>query len=470
MAVADDAMYRSADEILTDMLSAAQAAIADMYVGDDGALYMVYRIASSQFENLYLANQLLLEDSFVTTATFQALRRHGEQYGLAMQDGIVSSGSLQFTGGGGTYIAIGTEVAYDPGSGLDQIYFETTLDGTIPDPGTPSALTSAINATAGNLNGLYEYVVTFVTASGETLPSAESNAVSPVNQQINLSVIPIGGAGTISRRIYRDKNGAGVYRMITEIADNTTVAFTDNVTDAVMNAGSLVPTVDTAHSITVTAQAQVTGVEGNVAAGVITQLTNAPATLTDVTNPTAFSGGADPEGVEEFRERVLAAIQNPQTGSAADLKAWSENVSGVGTATVFPNVPAPGQVTVRITAESGAVPDSTLISQVQSVLDDRDLANITIIVAAFIQSLIDIEVAVTTSGTYTLSDVTPQVQTAITDYIDSLDVGETLMLAGVIDAVFGLAGIADVTVTTPTTNQTLASDHKWVAGTITVTG
>jgi uncharacterized phage protein gp47/JayE len=467
--IADDAMYRRADEILADMLAALQAAVADAYVGDDGAINIIFRIEASQFENLYLANQLLLEDSFVSTATFQALRRHGEQYGLAMQDGTVSVGSLTITGGGGTYVPIGTEVAYDPGAGLDPVYFDTTLDGTIPDPGTPLPPTAAINATAGNLNGLYEYVVTFVTASGETVASAESNAVSPATQQVNLTAIPVGGPGTTARRIYRALNGSGIYRRITEIANNTATTFTDNVTDAVMNAGSLVPTVDTAHSITVTAQSQQTGVEGNVAAGSITELTNAPATLTDVLNTAAFTGGSDPENTEDFRARVLDAIQNPQTGSAADLKAWAENVAGVGTATVFPNTPAAGQTTVRITAENGGIPDSTLLAQVQAELDSRDLANITIIVASFTQTVENVTVDVTTSGTYTLADVTPQVQQAITDYINGLDIGQTLMVAGIIDAVFGLAGIADVVVTTPATNQTIASDHKWVPGTITVT-
>jgi uncharacterized phage protein gp47/JayE len=319
------------------------------------------------------------------------------------------------------------------------------------------------------LNGLYEYVVTFVTASGETVASAESNAVSPATQQVNLTAIPVGGPGTTARRIYRALNGSGIYRRITEIANNTATTFTDNVTDAVMNAGSLVPTVDTAHSITVTAQSQQTGVEGNVAAGSITELTNAPATLTDVLNTAAFTGGSDPENTEDFRARVLDAIQNPQTGSAADLKAWAENVAGVGTATVFPNTPAAGQTTVRITAENGGIPDSTLLAQVQAELDSRDLANITIIVASFTQTVENVTVDVTTSGTYTLADVTPQVQQAITDYINGLDIGQTLMVAGIIDAVFGLAGIADVVVTTPATNQTIASDHKWVPGTITVT-
>lgn len=469
MAIPDDAMLRRRDEIVAEMLTALTAAISDAYVGEDGVARIIFEIEAGQLENLYLANQLLLEDSFVTTASFQALRRYGEQYGIIMQDGTQSTGTLTFFGGGGTYIPIGTEVAYDPGEGLDVIYFETTSDGTIPNTGIPSAPVAAVNAVAGNLNGLYEYVVTFVTAAGETLPGAESNAASPTNQQVALSGIPVGGPGVIARRIYRDKDGAGVFRRIAEIANNTATTYNDNITDTAMNSGSLVPTQDTASQITVNGQSQNSGVENNVAAGTIAELSNAPATLTSVINSTPFTGGADPEDTETFRARLLDYLQNPQTGSASDLKTWAENVPGVGTATIFPNSPANGSVTVRITGESGAVPSADLIALVQQTLEDLDLANITIIVTSFTAVPTDVSVDVTTTGTYTLADVTPSVQTAIITYINSLDVGETLRISGIIDAVFGLPGILDVTVTTPATNQTTNATDKRTPGTISVT-
>lgn len=469
MAIPDDAMLRTRDDILAEMISTLSGAISNVYLGEDGVISIVFSIEAGQLEALYYANQLLLEDSFITTASLAALLRYGDQYGISTSDGTFSEGTLLFQGAGGTYIPIGTEVGYDPGDGLDVIYFETSSDGTIPNPGDPSAPSAGILASAGNLTGLYEYVVTFVTSAGETLASPESNAVNPVAQQVRLTNIPVGGPGTISRRIYRDKNGAGTFRQIVEIANNTATTYDDNIADGVMNAGSLVPTEDTAHQITVDGQSQTQGVESNVAAGVITELTNAPATLTDVTNPTPFTGGSDAEDTESFRRKLLDYIQNPQTGSAADLKTWAEQIDGVGTATVFPNSPGPGQVTVRITGENGAIPSSDLIATVQDALDTRDLANITIIVTSFTAVPTNVTVDVTTTSTYTLSDVTPSIQTAITNYINGLDVEESLLLAGIIDAVFGLPGVADVVVTTPATNQTTASGSKRTPGTITVT-
>lgn len=466
-------MYRRREDILAEMLASLVAAVPDAYVGEDGVIRIVFEIDAGQLENLYLANQILLEDMFVTTASYSALVRHGQVYGIEFDSGLAATGTLRFEGAGNTFIPMGAEVAYDPGGGLDPVYYNTTSSGTIPDPGDPDIPTVALNATAGNLNGLYEYVVSFVTTTGETLTSSVSQAVAVTNQQMNLSGIEIGGPGTISRRIYRALNGSGIFRRITEIANNTATTFTDNVTDAVMNAGSLAPTSDTAHRIDVQGMAQVAGVEGNAAVGTITVITNAPATLTSVSNTTPFSGGHASQDTEDFRQELLTLIRNPGTGSPSDLKQWAEEVDGVESATVYPNsnlagVTTPGTVAVRITGIGGTIPSTDLITAVQTALLVKDMANVTIEVGSFTSVTTDVTVDVTVSGTYALVDITPSVQTAITNYINSLQVGETLKISGIIDAVYGLAGISDVVVTTPATNQTTGTTSKRVSGVITV--
>jgi uncharacterized phage protein gp47/JayE len=469
MPISDVSMYRSRSDILTEMLAQLVAAIPDAYVGEDGNWRITFEIEAGQLENLYLAHQLLLEDSFISTASYTALLRHGETYQLAPKEGTPSTGLLKFEGPGATFVDIGTEVAYDPGGGLDPIFFETTSSGTIPNPGNPTAPTVAINATAGNLNGLYEYEVTFITASGETLPSPISASVSPVNQQVNLTVIPLGGTGTSQRKIYRRKNGAGDFRLVTTINDNTTTVYTDNITDATVNGNPLAPTTDTAHAVVVNGQAQAPGVEGNVIIGGISILSDAPASLTGVVNTTAFVGGSEPEDTEDFRQRLLTAIQNPQTGSPADLKAAAENVVGVETASVFENTPTAGTTTVRIAGPGGIIPDTTVQANVLAALLAVGYANMGIVVGTFTAVPTNVTVDVTTSGTFTLGDVTASVQQAITDYINSLPVGVTLRRSWIVDAVIGLNGIDDVDVTTPATNQATAATEKRTPGTITVT-
>ena len=472
MALTDDTFYRQRADILAGMILEAQAAIPDVYVGEDGTINIIFTIEAGQFENAFLANQLLADDLFIHTASLVALQQYGVQYGLPIHIGTQALGTLRFEGDGGTYIPIGAEVGYDPGGGLEIVYFTTIEDGTISDPGDPDSPTVAINAVSGNLNGLYEYVVTFVTAGGETLPSDISNAVSPVNQQVNLTAIPIGGPGTTARNIYRDKNGAGNYRRVTQIANNTATTFTDNVTDATVAAGTTVPVDDSAHRIDLDAQASLPGVEGNVAIGTITELTNSPATLISVTNPVAFTGGSDQEDTEDYRQRLLARIRQPLTGSVSDIQSWVMGVDGVNSATVFPNdnmgTAAPGHVTVRISGPGGTIPGSDVVAAAQSTLDALGLAQIAYHVTTFTAVSTNVTVDVTLATGYLMSDVTAQVQTAVSNYINSLSIGGTLVIAGIIDAVFGLAGITDVVVTSPTSNQTTAATSKRTPGTISV--
>jgi uncharacterized phage protein gp47/JayE len=472
MPITDSSFYRTRNEILSEMLSQLQAAISDVYVGEDGVIRILLSIESVQLENLSLANQILLEDMFVQTASFTALKLHGQQYGVALNEGSLSRGSLLFFGDGNTYIPLNTICVYDPGTGIGVQFFVTTEDGTIPDPGVPTAPTAAAGAGPG-ISGDYEYIVTFVTAAGETLPSVESNIVSVSNQSVVLTNIPLGGPGTINRRIYRSHTGEQTFYGVMEILNNTATTYTDTMSDAVAATRALAPTSDTAYSIQLQAQSRVPGSDSNVAAGTITVVSEGPGGITNVYNPAPFTGGSDREDTESFRNRILEYVRAPQTGSPADLKVWAEEVDGVESATVFENdnlgTPTNGHATVRISGPAGAIPDATIQANVLAVLDARGIANIVYHVGTFTPVATNVTVDVTTDATYTLGDVTPGAQQAIINYINSLSVGGTLYLSGIVDAVFGLPGVADVVVTTPATNQTTTATQKRTPGTITIT-
>jgi hypothetical protein len=85
-------------------------------------------------------------------------------------------------------------------------------------------------AGAGNIEpGIYDYVVTFLNAAGETTPGPISNAVTttPGNNQIPLSNIPLGLAGVTKRSVYRRKNSTGTFNLEYQIPDNVTTGYTD---------------------------------------------------------------------------------------------------------------------------------------------------------------------------------------------------------------------------------------------------
>lgn len=107
-------------------------------------------------------------------------------------------------------------------------------------PAAPSYLTATVNPAAGNLNGDYIYAVVFVFSdNSRTNGGALSAVVSPANQKVDLSAIPVSDDPTCTaREIYRTVAGAEaalMYLAIT-IVDNTTTTYTDNVADGSLGA------------------------------------------------------------------------------------------------------------------------------------------------------------------------------------------------------------------------------------------
>lgn len=101
-------------------------------------------------------------------------------------------------------------------------------------------------------DGEYNYKVSFYTTSYEVIFDVASNNVTVVDNDIDLSMIPIGpdtflGESVTGRKIYRsDDGGAGTYNLLSNgtIADNTTVILTDSDTDAVCDAEAAYPAGD----------------------------------------------------------------------------------------------------------------------------------------------------------------------------------------------------------------------------------
>jgi hypothetical protein len=107
-------------------------------------------------------------------------------------------------------------------------------------PGPTTAPTVALGA-AGILNATYSYKITFVTLYAESVGSPVSANITPVNQQVNLTAIPIGPTTNnllvTKRRIYRTlANGGAAWKFLAEIPDNTTTLFTDNAADSTLGA------------------------------------------------------------------------------------------------------------------------------------------------------------------------------------------------------------------------------------------
>ena len=103
---------------------------------------------------------------------------------------------------------------------------------------------AADNGAGAGPNGAYKYKVTFYTATYEVLFEVTSNLVTVTDNDIDLSMIPIGpdtylGEDIVGRKVYRsDAGGAGDYDLLSNgtIADNSTTTLTDSDDDATCEA------------------------------------------------------------------------------------------------------------------------------------------------------------------------------------------------------------------------------------------
>jgi uncharacterized phage protein gp47/JayE len=470
----NEALFREREELVNSMLADMLARIPDFHTAQDGAGRILIEVYAGVLESVFLALQILSEDMFAHTANFSALQRHGVMYGTPLKSGEVATGFGLFSGVGGTYVPIGAEVAYDVQTGADPLYFITTDDDNIPNPGIPSAPTLADGGAGALPAGTYEYVVTFETAAGETLPGAESlPIVLAASKFVALTNVPLGGPGTIRRRLYRSVNG-GPYLRVTGGADS---ALNDNVTTSA-NDGSTglvtpVPTVGAAEAILLPIQAEEPGTIYNLSANSITVLANVPDGVLAVTNPSPMAGGTDQQDMEDFRESLLQAIRNPGSGSKNDIKQWAEEVFGVETATVFPNdnmgVATNGHTTIRIAGPNGVIPSADVQTEVLLRIQEEGLANIIYHVTTFTQVSTDVTCDITVETDFIMGDVQPNAEQAIRDFINALQVGETLRISELIAAIVVVPGVFDVTVSVPATNQTTSATQKRIPGTITVT-
>jgi uncharacterized phiE125 gp8 family phage protein len=118
------------------------------------------------------------------------------------------------------------------------------LDAGNQEP-APEAPTVALTApaAAGNVdNGAHRYLVTFVTANGETQAGTPSAAVTvtdkTVNGKVSLTAIPVGGSAVTARKIYRTAAGGTLYLLLAAIANNMATTYTDNIADSALGAGA----------------------------------------------------------------------------------------------------------------------------------------------------------------------------------------------------------------------------------------
>lgn len=166
------------------------------------------------------------------------------------------------------------------------------------------------------------------------------------------------------------------------------------------------------------------GTIGNVAKDTITMMSEPVNGVTSITNPEPFSGGTEGEDDESYRERVLAAYDEPLSGAKKDYKTWAEEVPGVGEAYVIPLWDGPGTVKLLIMDSNGEPANQDIIDAVQAHIapDERmggGLAPIGALVVVDAPDVftVDITISLILESGYSLEDVVESLKNNIKKYL-----------------------------------------------------
>lgn len=254
----------------------------------------------------------------------------------------------------------------------------------------------------------------------------------------------------------------------TDIPAGTTFSTLDGSVSVTTNADT--PLASGWESGTVNVTCTTVGVIGNLAAGTQLQIVGpTPSGLqTIVVGSGGLIDGVNEETDDELRTRYLFTVRNPvDGGTPGDYQVWADQVTGITNVSVFPL--ARGNGTVDVVVASDGIPSSSLVSQVQNVLNTNRPVGADAQAKAPTANTIDVTGTVTPATGYTFATLQPLVTQAITNYLNSVPIGGVVRVSAIIEAIMGVPGVEDCTLSAPTANVANTQEQLAVPGTITLT-
>lgn len=130
-------------------------------------------------------------------------------------------------------------------------------------------------------------------------------------------------------------------------------------------------------------ECDVTGVQGNVEADLITVIPMSIPGISKVTNAEATHDGFDEEEDDSLYNRLIFKVRQPATsGNINDYIEWATSVSGVGKVKVLPLWQGNGTVKILITDSNGDPASDALLKQVSTLIESQHPIGATVTVAA----------------------------------------------------------------------------------------
>lgn len=224
-------------------------------------------------------------------------------------------------------------------------------------------------------------------------------------------------------------------------------------------------------TVTVPVTAVVPGSNGNTTASSVLTFTSPVSGIdsTATVDGSGLSGGTDIESDDDLRIRLLARISAPpQGGAAIDYVNWAEQVAGVTRAWCVPQGSGSPNVKVYFMMDdtySDGIPLSGDVTTVQDYMDPLIPVTAVLTVAAPVATPIDFTIHLIDNDSSAIrASVEANLQQMI---IRDSGPGTTIYLSRIIETINTSDNVFASTVTVPSSDTTITSDHIATMGTIT---
>jgi len=229
-------------------------------------------------------------------------------------------------------------------------------------------------------------------------------------------------------------------------------------------------------SVNVTATAVTVGTGANALVGLISLITQPIPYVDTVTNGAAFTNGVNAESDAAFRTRFIAYIQslNLATKAAVGYAVTSlqSNMSYVLVENfTYGGVSQPGYFYVVVNDGTGA-PGSTILNSVSNAINLVRPFTSTFGVYAPVTTAANVAMTIVTASGYIHATVAAQVQSAISAYLGSMAIGQSLSFSRLAQIAYdtspGITNVTGVTLNALTADINPTNQQLVIAGTVTV--
>ena len=216
------------------------------------------------------------------------------------------------------------------------------------------------------------------------------------------------------------------------------------------------------ESPSVAINSEIIGSDQNVPANTITTMVSTIIGIESVTNPTATINGSDTETEIEYNTRFAEYLKGLIGATPSGIKKSALDVIGVREVELIEPEDTAGRITIFINDGSGTA-STELLNSVEANIEGNGTiedagtrpAGIIITYRPSLKIDIPVECVVYIKTGTNVDSAKTKIEEAITTHINSLPIGNDVILKGIEKAIQSVYGVEDLSISTPTANVSI---------------